>query len=138
MSTAVFLFQHDTPLTRVEPHFDVDLPAPQRVIQFGQCAVHRENDCGWNVLPRPNLRITSLYYGDTLRGDAGRGVVGAGPLNPHSTHSAAHEVRHGEGVKTLAIVCRPIVVGDQVDFPVQQGLTKLTERHRLEVDPLDA
>src|SRR5262245_31877993 len=54
------------------------------------------------------------------------------------SHPAAHEVRHSEGVKALALGRWPIVVGDQVDFPVQQSRAKLAERHSLEFHPLDA
>ena len=47
------MFQQDTLLPRVEPHDDVGLPGPQRVVQLGRCAVHRENGGRWNVLLGP-------------------------------------------------------------------------------------
>src|SRR5262245_37591178 len=135
---APFVFQQYSPRPRVEPHNDVSLPGRQRVVQLGRCAVHRENGCHWNVLPRPSLWVTSLQDGDTPSGHAGCGVERAGPLDPQGAHPTAHVVRHGEGVKTLAIRCRPIVVGNQVDLPAQQGMAKLAERHCLEFHPLDA
>src|SRR5436305_1981519 len=80
--TAAFVFQQDTPLPRVERHDDVGPPARQSVVQLSQCAVDRDNDCRWNVLPCPSLWVTSLHDGDTLPGHAGCRVKRPLPLDP--------------------------------------------------------